>query len=167
MTTYIPADISNIILDYYSQLRDMKWTPFIDVRSGKLIWKVNKYSAKYDNIHKLLKHRKDNLRHNISIDVSILDRFETVELYNTIGTLICLKIEHYVNKYQIIIPISHLYVEYFDNQNCKYSIFYSIFGRSSLRRFDYDIYKDNHIHSSLIDIHKLGKTMYSLVFEKY
>lgn len=167
MTTYIPADISNIILDYYSQVRDMKWTPFIEPKSGKLKWKVNKYSAKYDNINKLLKHRKNHLRHDISIDINILANRVTLDLYNTIGTCIVLKIEYIVTKYQMVIPKTYLYIEYFDTNEFKYSIFCSIFGRSTLYRFDYDVYQDNNIHSMLIDVHKFGNNHYLLVLEKY
>ena len=53
----LPTDVINIILDYYSQLRerDMKWMPFIDTTTGKLKWKVNKNSTKYDNIKQTLR----------------------------------------------------------------------------------------------------------------
>ncbi len=166
MSIYIPADVTNLIFEYYAQMRDMEWTPFIDVKTGKLIWKVNKYSAKYDNMNKLLKHRKDNLRHDISINVSLVYNIETISLYNTTGSCIVLRTYNYVNKYQRIIPITHLYTEFVDNNNCKYSIFYSIFGRSTLPRFDYHIHQDNNIHSSLIDISKLGKTSYSFTLVK-
>lgn len=54
----LPTDVINIILEYYSQLRekDMKWTPFIETTTGKLKWKVNKHSTKYDNIKQTLRH---------------------------------------------------------------------------------------------------------------
>ena len=100
MSIYIPADVTNLIFEYYAQMRDMEWTPFIDVKTGKLIWKVNKYSAKYDNMNKLLKHRKDNLRHDISINVSLVYNIETISLYNTTGSCIVLRTYNYVNKYQ-------------------------------------------------------------------
>ena len=167
MTTYIPADITNIILEYYSQMRDMKWAPFIDIKTGKLKWRVNKYSAKYDNIHKLLKHRKEHLRNNINIDINILANGVTLDSYNRMGTCIVLKIEHIVKKYQIIIPKTYLYIEYFDTNKFKHSIFCSIFGKSTLYRFDYDVYQDRNIHSMLIDISKFGNNNYSLVLEKY
>ena len=54
MSLHIPSDVANIILEYYAQMRDMKWAPFIEPKTGKLKWKTNKYSAKYDNINKLL-----------------------------------------------------------------------------------------------------------------
>ena len=168
MTIYIPADISNIILDYYSQLRDMKWRPFIDVQTGKLKWKVNRYSAKYDNIHKLLKHRKDNLYHDILLDISQVNNVgETNNAYQTIGSFICLKIEHYANNYQMIVPISKFYIEFINDHGFKHSLFCSIAGRSTLRRFDYDVYQDGIIHSTLIDFTKFSSNGYSLVIEKY
>lgn len=172
----LPTDVINIILDYYSQLResDMKWTPFIETTTGKLKWKVNKNSTKYDNIHKLLTHRKDHIRHDISIDINIVANSVTLDSYNTIGTCIVLQIEYIEHNYQfiehnyqMIVPKTYLYIEYFDINKFKYSTFYSIFGRSTLRRFDYDVYQDNNIHSMLIDIHKFGNNYYSLVLEKY
>jgi len=168
MTTYIPSDVSNHILMYYAQIRNMKWVPFIDIKSGKLIWKVNKYSTKYDNINKILKHRKDNVRHDISIDINIMINGEIIGFYNKIGTCICVKIQkkNFVNQYQII-PITHLYMEYNDENNFKYSIFFSIFGRSTLIRFDYNVYQDSNIYSTLIDISKISKTSYSIFLEKY
>jgi hypothetical protein len=167
MSLHIPADIVNIIFEYYAQIRDMKWLPFIDVKTGKLKWKVNKYSAKYDNINKLLKYRKDNLMHNISIDVNIMRYDEQVDTYNTQGTCACLNIEYYANDYQVIIPISKLYIEYFDEDKFKHSLFCSIFGRSTLRRFDYDVYQDGNNHSTLIDISKFSNNCYALTLEKY
>ena len=165
----LPTDVINIIFEYYAQMRDMKWRPFIDVQSGKLIWKVNRCSAKYDNINKLLTHRKNHLRDDISIDINIVANRVILDLYNTIGTCTCivLKIEYIVTKYQMVIPKTYLYIEYFDTNEFKYSIFCSIFGRSTLYRFDYDVYKDNNIHSMLIDIHKFGNNHYLLVLEKY
>ncbi len=171
MSLYIPADVSNIIFKYYAQLRDMKWTPFIDKKNGKLKWKVNEYSAKYDNINKLLKHRKDNLCDNVNIDVEIRMRGEIIDFISTFGTCICLKttykVEHYVDNYQIIITKSDLYIEYYDSNNFKYSIFCSKFGRSTLRRYEFDIYQDGNIHSNLLDIYIINKNNYSLVIEKY
>jgi len=38
MSLHIPSDITNIIFDYYAQLKDLKWTPFIDGKTGKLNW---------------------------------------------------------------------------------------------------------------------------------
>jgi len=53
----LPSDVTNIILEYYSQLNNMKWQPFIETSSGKLKWKVNKYSIKYRNINRIYKGR--------------------------------------------------------------------------------------------------------------
>jgi hypothetical protein len=166
MALYIPSDIANIIFEYYAQMRDMKWIPFIDIQSGKLKWKINIYSAKYNNINNLLKHKKQNLPNDIIIDISVLMGGETIDIYNRLGKCICLKKEQYADKYQMIIPISKLYIEYTD-ENSIYSIFCLIFGRSTLRRFDYEIYQDGNIHSSLIDIHKFGYNAYSIIIEKY
>jgi hypothetical protein len=171
MSLHIPSDVANIIFEYYAQLRDMKWVPFIDGKTGKLKWNVNKYSAKYDNMNKLLKHRKDNLCDNVNIDVEIIMRGETIDFISTIGTSICLKttykVENFVDNYQVIITKYDLYIEYYDSNNFKYSIFCSKFGRSTLRRHDFDIYQDGNIHSNLLDIHIFGKNTYSLVIEKY
>ncbi len=166
MALYIPSDVTNIIFEYYAQLQNMKWIPFIDVKSGKLQWKVNTYSAKYNNINKLLKHRKQNLPNDIIIDISVVMGGETIDMYNRLGKCICLKKEQYINKYQMIIPISKLYIEYTD-ENSIYSIFCLIFGRSTLRRFDYEIYQDGNIHSNLLDIRKFGYNAYSIIIEKY
>ena len=56
MSLHIPSDVANIIFEYYAQMRDLKWTPFIEPKTGKLKWKANKYSAKYDNMNKLLEY---------------------------------------------------------------------------------------------------------------
>jgi hypothetical protein len=167
MSLHIPADVSNIILEYYAEMRDMKWVPFVDPKTGKLKWKINKYSSKYDNMNKLLEFRKDNPLDDINIDVDILRSGELLEDYNAQGTCICLKKIHFVNKYQVILLITQLYIEYVDEDNFKHSLFCSIFGRSTLRRFDYDIYQDGNIHSTLLDIHRFNKNSYSLVIEKY
>ncbi len=167
MSLHIPSDISNIILEYYAQIRDMKWTPFIDGKTGKLKWKMNKYSAKYDTLNKLLKHKKDNLPDDVSFDIDVVRNGETIDAYNTIGTCICLKTRHYVNIYQMIISSSKLYIEFTDVFNFKYSLVCSITGRSTLRKFDYDVYQDGTIHSTLIGFRKFGNDAYSLVIEKY
>jgi hypothetical protein len=171
MSLHIPSDVSNIILEYYAQLQDLQWTPFIEPKTGKLKWKANKYSTKYNNMNKLLKHRKDNLCHDISIDVDIVRNGFTTDRYRKLGTCIYLKtkynVESFVDNYQIIIPKSCLYIEYVDQDNFKHSLFCSIFGRSTLRRFDYDIYQDGNIHSILLDFRKFDNSTYSLVIEKY
>jgi hypothetical protein len=57
----IPSDIINIILEYVSHLRSMKWRPFIDNKTGKLIWKVNTYSKKYIDHSRTIAHNNDEL----------------------------------------------------------------------------------------------------------
>lgn len=166
MSLYIPANITNIIFEYYSQMNNLRWTPFVDVKTGKLKWIVNKYSAKYDNINKLIKHRQENLLQEIYIDVAIVRNGETIDFYNTIGTSISIKTKFVVNKYQIIIPISYFYIEFTDEYNFKYSMFCSLYGRS-IKKIEYEVYQDGNIHSNLIDILIFGKTNYSLVLEKY
>ena len=167
MSLHIPSDVSNIILEYYAQIRDMKWIPFIDPKTGKLKWKVNKYSTKYDTLNKLLNHKKDNLPDDVSFDIDVVRNGETIDICNAIGTSICLKIEHYVNDYQMIIPISKLYIDFIDEHGFKNSLFCSIFGRSTLRRFNYDVFQDGNIHSILIDFRKFSSNAYSLIVEKY
>jgi len=165
MTLYIPANVTNIILEYYSQMNDLRWAPFVDVKTGETKRRVNKYSTKYDNINKLLEHRKKNLVHNININVEIMRYGEIIDSYNTIGTCICLKIEH-ISDYKTMIPISDLYIEFIDKYNNKYYVFYSIIGRFALRN-KYDIYKHDNIHSSLIDYGNDDTRHYLLTLEKF
>jgi hypothetical protein len=164
MSFYIPSDITNIIFDYYAQLKDLKWKPFIDGKTGKLKWKINKYSAKYDTLNKLMKHKKDNLPDDVSFDIDVLrDDGERIYTYNAIGTSIYLKTEYYVNCFKASIPVSNLYIQFTDDFGFKHSLFCSICGRSSLRRFDFDVYQDGTIHSILIDIIRVNINAYSLV----
>jgi len=62
----LPSDVTNIILDYYSQMNDMKWQPFIETSTGKLKWKVNKHSTKYKNIEKILTNQFITIKHGIN-----------------------------------------------------------------------------------------------------
>jgi hypothetical protein len=166
MSLHIPADVSNIIFEYYAQIQDMKWVPLIDIKTGKLKWKVNSHSAKYDNITKLLKHKKDNLQCNILIEVCVVNNdIEINNYYDTTGTYICLKKEHYVNNYEMIIPIYKLYIEFINEYGIKHSVFCSTLR--SLRRPNYDVYQDGNIHSILIDFCEYNKNCYSLAIEKY
>lgn len=57
---HIPHEITNLIFDYYAQLTDMRWRPFIDCNTGKLKWRINKHSTKFKNhiIHKLCYNMK-------------------------------------------------------------------------------------------------------------
>jgi hypothetical protein len=114
-----------------------------------------------------MKHKKNNLPDVVSFDIDVVRNGEIIDTYNAIGTSICLKIIHFVNIYQVIIPISKLYIEFTDEFGFKHSLFCSIFGRSSLRRFDFDVYQDGNIHSTLIDFRKVSSNAYSLVIEKF
>ncbi len=165
MSLYIPSNVINIIFEYYAQLNDLRWAPFVDVKTGATKRRVNKYSTKYDNINKLLEHRQKNLVHNINIDVDIMGYGEIIDSYNTIGTRICLKIEH-ISDYRTMIPILDSYIEFIDKYNNKYSVFYSTIGRLALRN-KYDIYEDGNIYGILIDYSNFDKTHYSITLEKF
>ena len=165
MTLYIPANVTNNIFKYYSQMNDLRWAPFVDIKTGETKRRVNKYSTKYDNINKLLEHRQKNLVHNIIINVEIMHYGEIIDSYNTTGTYICLKIEHssdYINNIQIL----DSYIEFIDKYNNKYSVFYSTIGRLALRN-KYDIYQDGNLHSTLIDYGNFDKKHYLLTLEKF
>jgi hypothetical protein len=169
MTLYIPADITNIILEYYAQLNDLLWAPFVDVKTGELKRRLNKYSTKYDNINKLIEYRQNNLINDINIDVIVHNNGEETDFYNTVGTCIYTKIK--VCKFNMIIPISNLYIEFTDEYNFKYSVFCSTYG-SSLRRIDnndisYDVYQDSNLHSTLTSMRIFDKTTFTLVLEKF
>ena len=43
MSLNLPTDITNIIFDYVAQLKNLKWIPYVDKKSGKLRWKYSKY----------------------------------------------------------------------------------------------------------------------------
>jgi len=165
MTLYIPANITNIIFEYYAQMNDHRWATFIGVKTGENKRRVNKYSTKYDNINKLLEHKQKNLVHNINIDVDIMRYGEIINSYNTIGTCICLKTDNIIDR-KIIVPISYMYIEFIDENNYKYNCFYSISRRCALRN-RYHIYQDGNIHSILIDYGNFDKTHYSITLEKY
>lgn len=169
MTLYIPDDIVNIIFEYYAQMHDLRWAPFIDVKTGKTKKRVNKYSTKYNNINKLLEHRSKNLVHAINIDVDITRYGETIDSYSTIGTSICLKSKYLNNsRFQSLT----LYVEFIDKYNFKNYAFYSITlftlipGISMIDRVEYYNYQDGNIHST-INCEIFDKTHYSLVLEKF
>lgn len=160
----LPSDITNIILDYYSQLRDMKWRPFIDPSSGKLSWKVNQYSTQYDNIHKLLKHRKDHLRETINIHVDMIFSREEIDLYNVSGTCICLSTKYEVTKYKLIISQSYFYIEY-EYDNSRYTTFCS--KNYGITNNIFDVYQDNYLFCSLNQLFKIDNSNYRLFLEKY
>ena len=170
----LPSDILNLILEYYSQLRDMKWTPFIDDTTGKLIWKVNKYSAKYDNINKLLDYRKYALIHaihDIQLDIELIHNRNEIDLYySELGTIKYLKTYHPVNKYQMIIPTSYVYIEYCI-EDSNYSLFCSL--RNNITNLGYknthdvDVYQDNNIYAKVNELRRLGTDAFHLTIEKY
>lgn len=167
MTLYIPSEITNIILEYYAQLANLKWQPFIHQKTGKLKWKVNKYSTKYDYINKLIEHKKDNLVRNISIDVSQVMGSEIINAYFTRGTCICLKIENRVSQCHLIYPISEIYINFNDDHGYKNSLFCSIIKKSTLCKSNYDIYQDGNIYSILKDLHSFDDISFTLIIEKY
>jgi hypothetical protein len=164
MTLYIPSDVANIILEYYAQIRGMKWVPFIEPKTGKLKWKTNKYSAKYDNMNKLLKHKKDNLRLDKNIEIIMVENYQTIDRFNTTGTSICLKTDYYMNKEYY--PIHKFYIEYVDESNVKYSTFCSSSAIGPVYKLDYNVYQDSNMHSTLINILSLDMNSLSLILEK-
>ena len=161
----LPSDITNMILDYYSQLRDMKWVHFIDPSSGKLSWKVNKYSTQYDNINKMLKHRKDHLREEINIDVDMIFSREEIDMYNVSGTCICLSTKYVITNHKLIFPLSYFYIEY-EYDNSRYTTFCSTIRILKFYRH-YDVYQDNYLFCSLNKLYKIDKSSYILYLEKY
>lgn len=167
----LPSDVLNLILEYYSQMRDMKWTPFIDDKSGKLAWKVNKYSAKYDNIDKLLKFRKNNLKCDVLLDIELIHNRNEIDWYESIiGTIIYLKTVYHVNKYQMIEPTSYIYIEYYV-EDCKHSIFcplgYNITNLWYKKTHYDDVYQDTNIYAFVNEFRRLGTHAYQLTIEKY
>jgi len=168
MSLYIPSEVTNIILEYYAELKHLKWQPFIGQKTGKLKWKVNKYSLKYDNINKLLEHKKDNPARNISIDVSLEMDGETINFYDTIGTCISLKNEYLANSYQAMFPKSILYISFADDYGFKNYIFCSVVGKSTLLgRMYHDIYQDGNEYGIITYLSSFNSTSYSLVIEKW
>lgn len=168
MSTYIPSEITNIILEYYAQLNNLKWQPFIDQKTGKLKWKVNKYSLTYENINKLLEHKKNNLVSNISIDVSLEMGGETINFYDTIGTCISLKHEYFPSTKYKYIPRSILYISFPDDYGFKNYIFCSVVGKSTLLgRMYHDIYQDDNNYGIITYLSSFNSTTYSIVIEKW
>ena len=164
MSLHIPSDVANIIFEYYAQMRDIKWVPFIEPKSGKLKWKMNKYSAKYDNMNKLLMYRKDNLRLDKNIEIILVQNYHTTDRFNTTGTSICLKTDYYMNKEYY--PIHQLYIECVDESNVKYSTFCSTSRIGPTYKLDYNVYTDSNIHSMLTSILSLDTNSLSLILEK-
>lgn len=89
MSLYIPADITNIIFEYLSHLKDMKWTPFIDSKTGKLKWKVNKFCSKnialiYNNI---ISFNKYCLKEQIQLVIIIQNNDQIINQYMATGII--------------------------------------------------------------------------------
>ena len=66
----LPTDVINIILDYYSQLRESETT------TGKLKWKVNKNSTKYDNIKQTLNHHRLFPPRKLCLDTYVVNYYK-------------------------------------------------------------------------------------------
>jgi hypothetical protein len=167
MSLYIPSDITNIIFEYYAQMRDMKWFPFIDVKTGKLIWKVNKYSTNYNYVNNVLKYRKSNEKQDMNIYVELHNDFAVIDIYETHGILIPLKKEYIVNKWNVITPKTTMYLEFTDQNNNTYNIMYTVIYRSALFRLNYDIYMDNTIFGELFEHHDFQENNITISMYKY
>ena len=163
----LPADVINIILEYYSQMRDMKWRPFIENKTGQLKWKVNKYSANYHYLNNVLEYRKSNDKEIVNMYVELHNDFAVFDIYDTYGTIIPLKKEYIVNKWNVITPKTTMYIEFTDEHNNKYNIMYAVFYRSTLFRLDYDIYVDNTIFGELFEFHNFGNNNITMSMYKY
>jgi hypothetical protein len=163
----LPADVINIILEYYSQMRDMKWRPFIENKSGQLKWKVNKYSTNYHYLNNVLEYRKSNDKQIVNMYVELHNDFAVFDIYDTYGTIIPLKKEYIVNKWNVVTPKTTMYIEFTDEHNNKYNIMYAVFYRSTLFRLDYDIYVDNTIFGELFEFHNFGNNNITMSMYKY
>ena len=184
MTIYIPSDVTNLILEYYSQLRNMKWRPFIDDKTGKLIWKINKYSAKYDNINKVSNYRKNNPSCDIPLLIKHSNNNNVTIYENIIGNIIYLKSIYIVSVLQTTIErndtaflqnvisstkyknyieyifkkqVSYVYVDYCIGDS-KYFIFYSLkdnIGNNCYSKIhNYNIYQDTIIYARVNELYK-------------
>ena len=117
MSYLIPYEVTNIILQYLSQLKNMKWIPFIDVKTGKVQWKINKYSFKYSNIKNILLYKNFNFIINIEVIIrrenQIINTFNCCgNIYNCIGKTIYITFN---DKSNFTYYIYYTYV-YIDNQ---------------------------------------------------
>lgn len=163
----LPADVINIILEYYSQMRDMKWRPFIENKTGQLKWKVNKYSTNYHYLNNVLEYRKSNDKQIVNMYVELHNDFAVFDIYDTYGTIIPLKKEYIVNKWNVVTPKTTMYIEFTDEHNNKYNIMYAVFYRNTLFRLDYDIYVDNTIFGELFEFHNFGNNNITMSMYKY
>lgn len=167
MSLYIPADVINIIFEYYAEIRDLKWCPFIDAKTGKLIWKVNKYSTNYNYVNNVIQYRQSNEKQDMNIYVELHNDFAMVDMYETYGTLILLKKEYIVNKWNVVTPKTTMYLEFTDEHNNTYNIMYAVFYKSTLFRLDYDIYTDNTIFGELFEYHDFQENNITVSMYKY
>ena len=60
MTMTIPYPVLNIIFQYYAELCNHKWTPLLDHKTGKLIWKLNMYNKATSKMQKVLQMKIEN-----------------------------------------------------------------------------------------------------------
>lgn len=167
MLQHIPGDVTNIILDYYAQLRDLKWIPFIDLKTGKLLWKVNKYSTKYEYMNKCLKYEKENRKTYLDLDIIVERSNMMLYTYYTIGHVIPLKTDYYVDKWNMIKRKTYLYFEFKDEDNYTHYVFCGVNGHSALIRNDYQVYLDNAIFGNIGRIYIFGENTFALYLDKY
>lgn len=166
MSSYIPSDIINIIFDYYAQLKNMYWTPFIYNKTGKIGWKFNKYSKKISNINKLLNYRGENLKRNVNIEIDVLYENELINYYNTTGYFIKLR-EYYI----LNTLITDIYIEFIDENNFKNYLFCSITKRNlynkSYKRNN-NVFIGNCIHGELFRLEiSNNNNNFIIVLDKY
>jgi hypothetical protein len=167
MSIYIPCHIANIILEYYAQMKQLKWIPFIDAKTGKLIWKVNKYSIKYANINNMIAFRKYNSPHDINININITRENDEIDSFNIIGKCICVNKKYCMNKSTSALSvIREIYIEYIDQDNFNHALFCSVL-RKKARMRRYDVYQDGVIYSLLVSLTLFNGIEYSIVLDKY
>jgi hypothetical protein len=168
MSIHIPSDIANIILEYYAQMRDMKWTPCIDTKTGKLKWKVNKYSNKYFHNNRVLKYRKNNPRYDINIILYIIRNAAYMGEYRTMGTCIYLQTVYHYQRNDVVVPVHELYIEFYDENNVKCSVFCSITENKLLFKGTRRIYiGDDTKFGILRHLAKRDEHNYSIYLDKY
>lgn len=86
MQTSLPSDVLNIIFEYYSQLCNMKWTPFIETHTGKLKWKVNKHCEELNQFTiDFYKYRQTN---EVNILFKLFSANQAANTFITTGNLV-------------------------------------------------------------------------------
>jgi hypothetical protein len=147
MSLLLPTDVTNIILDYLSDLRNMGWIPFIDNKTEKLIWKVNKRSSKYKNINEMLKYRISNKLLCIDFIIRILRENQTLEVITLNGYRIKIA-DKKVNKY---INIKYFYIQITNNDLSIYNLYLKNVYRGNVLHHElyFDIYQDNNIFGTV------------------